>query len=64
MQKVGQPYGQTHGQMHGQLQGHAHAQQQPVLQFTFSRAQLALAGGCLLMAASLIVLLGVGVGAR
>jgi Na+/H+-dicarboxylate symporter len=57
-----QMVGQRHGHMQGQ--GHAHAQQQPVLQFTFSRAQLVLAGGCVLMAASLIVLLGVGVGAR
>ena len=57
-----QMVGQRHGHMQGQ--GHAHAQHQPVLQFTFSRAQLVLAGGCVLMAASLIVLLGVGVGAR
>jgi Na+/H+-dicarboxylate symporter len=55
---------QMYGQQYGHMHGHAPAQQPPVLQFTFSRAQLALAGGCLLMAASLIVLLGVGVGAR
>ncbi|CAB3749332.1 dicarboxylate/amino acid:cation symporter [Paraburkholderia humisilvae] len=42
------------------MQPHPH----PVLQFSFSRAQLVLAVGCALMAASLIVLLGVGVGAR
>jgi Na+/H+-dicarboxylate symporter len=59
-----QRYGQQHAHRQGHMQGHAHAHPQPVLQFTFSRAQLALAGGCVLMAASLIVLLGVGVGAR
>jgi Na+/H+-dicarboxylate symporter len=36
----------------------------PVLRFTFTRAQLVLATGCVVMAASLIVLLGIGVGAR
>ncbi|HEY1608069.1 MAG TPA: cation:dicarboxylase symporter family transporter, partial [Paraburkholderia sp.] len=36
----------------------------PVLQFAFSRTQLALASGCLLTVASLIVLMGIGVGAR
>lgn len=35
-----------------------------VLRFVFTRAQLALASGCLLIAASLIVLMGVGVGAK
>ena len=35
-----------------------------VLTFSFSRAQLALATGCALMVASLIVLMGIGVGAR
>ncbi|MFC0401962.1 dicarboxylate/amino acid:cation symporter [Paraburkholderia rhizosphaerae] len=54
----GQPVLQPGSQLQGQLQG------QPVLQFSFSRAQLVLALGCVLMAASLIVLLGVGVGAR
>jgi Na+/H+-dicarboxylate symporter len=53
---------QIYGQIHGQAP--AQRQTQPLLQFTFSRAQLVLACGCVLMAASLIVLLGVGVGAR
>jgi Na+/H+-dicarboxylate symporter len=35
-----------------------------VLSFTFTRAQLALAAGCVVVAASLIVLMGIGVGAR
>jgi Na+/H+-dicarboxylate symporter len=34
------------------------------LRFTFTRGQLALATGCLMTVASLIVLLGIGVGAR
>ncbi len=40
------------------------AELRPVLQFAFSRAQLALAAGCVVMAASLIVLMGIGVGAK
>jgi hypothetical protein len=66
LQMVGQPHGHMQGHIQGHMQGHmqGHAHAQPVLQFTFSRAQLALAGGCVLAAASLIVLLGVGVGAR
>ncbi|WP_199542179.1 dicarboxylate/amino acid:cation symporter [Paraburkholderia kururiensis] len=36
----------------------------PVLRFTFTRAQLVLAAGCVTMAALLIVLMGIGVGAR
>jgi hypothetical protein len=35
-----------------------------VLRFAFTRGQLALATGCVLLAASLIVLMGVGVGAK
>jgi Na+/H+-dicarboxylate symporter len=35
-----------------------------VLRFTFTRGQLVLAAGCVVMAASLIVLMGIGVGAR
>jgi Na+/H+-dicarboxylate symporter len=35
-----------------------------VLQFAFTRAQLVLAAGCVAVAASLIVLMGIGVGAR
>jgi Na+/H+-dicarboxylate symporter len=35
-----------------------------VLQFAFTRAQLMLAAGCVVVAASLIVLMGIGVGAR
>ena len=37
---------------------------QPVLQFAFSRTQLVLASCCVLTVASLIVLMGIGVGAR
>ncbi|PLZ00086.1 sodium:dicarboxylate symporter [Burkholderia sp. WAC0059] len=40
------------------------AASQTVLRFAFTRAQLALALGCMLTAATLIVLIGVGVGAR
>lgn len=36
----------------------------PVLRFTFTRAQLVLAAGCVTLAALLIVLMGIGVGAR
>jgi Na+/H+-dicarboxylate symporter len=36
----------------------------PVLRFTFTRGQLALAAGCAVMVASLILLMGIGVGAR
>jgi Na+/H+-dicarboxylate symporter len=36
----------------------------PALQFAFSRAQLALAAGCVVLAATLIVLMGIGVGAK
>jgi Na+/H+-dicarboxylate symporter len=53
---------QPHAQPH--LQPHMQPDKQPVFQLTFSRAQLALAAGCVLMAASLIVLLGASVGAR
>jgi hypothetical protein len=35
-----------------------------VLRFAFTRAQLALAASCVVVAASLIVLMGIGVGAR
>jgi Na+/H+-dicarboxylate symporter len=35
-----------------------------VLRFAFTRAQLVLAAGCMVVAASLIVLMGIGVGAR
>lgn len=45
------------------LQGGA-AGLSPVLRFTFTRAQLVLAAGCVTMAALLIVLMGIGVGAR
>jgi Na+/H+-dicarboxylate symporter len=36
----------------------------PVLRFTFTRGQLVLAAGCAVVAASLILLMGIGVGAR
>ncbi|OXJ22614.1 sodium:dicarboxylate symporter [Burkholderia sp. HI2714] len=36
----------------------------PVLRFTFTRGQLVLAAGCAVMVASLILLMGIGVGAR
>jgi Na+/H+-dicarboxylate symporter len=36
----------------------------PVFRFAFSRAQLVLATGCVMAAASLIVLMGIGVGAK
>lgn len=45
------------------LQGGA-AGLSPVLRLTFTRAQLVLAAGCVTMAALLIVLMGIGVGAR
>jgi hypothetical protein len=34
------------------------------LRFTFTRGQLVLAAGCAVVAASLILLMGIGVGAR
>ncbi|SDD61920.1 dicarboxylate/amino acid:cation symporter [Paraburkholderia lycopersici] len=46
-----------------ELQGGA-AGLSPVLRFTFTRGQLALAAGCAVMVASLILLMGIGVGAR
>ncbi|MGF6742804.1 dicarboxylate/amino acid:cation symporter [Paraburkholderia atlantica] len=46
-----------------QVQGGA-AGLSPVLRFTFTRGQLALAAGCAVMVASLILLMGIGVGAR
>jgi Na+/H+-dicarboxylate symporter len=36
----------------------------PVLRFTFTRGQLVLAAGCVVMVASLIVVMGIGVGSR
>ncbi|MFL9921722.1 cation:dicarboxylase symporter family transporter [Paraburkholderia fungorum] len=44
--------------------GYGGAEPGQVLQFAFTRAQLVLAGGCVAVAASLIVLMGIGVGAR
>jgi Na+/H+-dicarboxylate symporter len=43
---------------------HGDAQLGQVLRFEFTRAQLMLAAGCVTVAASLIVLMGIGVGAR
>ncbi|WP_158936199.1 dicarboxylate/amino acid:cation symporter [Burkholderia sp. S171] len=43
---------------------HGNAQLGQVLRFEFTRAQLVLAVGCVAVAASLIVLMGIGVGAR
>jgi Na+/H+-dicarboxylate symporter len=40
------------------------AELNPVLRFTFTRGQLVLAVGCVVMVASLIVVMGIGVGAR
>ncbi|SOE91658.1 Na+/H+-dicarboxylate symporter [Burkholderia sp. D7] len=44
--------------------GHGGVQPAQVLRFEFTRAQLMLAAGCVAVAASLIVLMGIGVGAR
>lgn len=46
------------------VETHGAAQLSPVLRFTFTRGQLVLAAGCAVMAASLIVLMGIGVGSR
>lgn len=43
---------------------HARPEAAAVLRFAFTRAQLVLASGCVVLAASLIVLMGVGVGAK
>lgn len=43
---------------------HGDAELGQVLRFAFTRAQLVLAAGCVVVAASLIVLMGMGVGAR
>jgi Na+/H+-dicarboxylate symporter len=47
-----------------EVRGGAGGAASAVLRFTFTRGQLALAVGCTVMAASLIVLMGIGVGAR
>jgi Na+/H+-dicarboxylate symporter len=46
------------------VDAHGGAEAGQVLQFAFTRAQLVLAAGCVAVAASLIVLMGIGVGAR
>jgi Na+/H+-dicarboxylate symporter len=47
-----------------QLDLQALQEPRPVLRFSFTRGQLALTAGCVLMAASLIVIMGIGVGAK
>lgn len=46
------------------MDAHGDAAPGQVLRFAFTRAQLGLAAGCVVVAASLIVLMGIGVGAR
>ncbi|HEY2022388.1 dicarboxylate/amino acid:cation symporter [Paraburkholderia sp.] len=50
--------------LHASADPHGEPGAAQVLSFTFTRAQLALATGCVVVAASLIVLMGIGVGAR